>query len=100
MGKKPTMLVKVLLICNTIGLAKLARHIDHHGYHDVPMHGSKAQSHQIPTDLERTLLQEEEGSWEAAGRRADVPEYPVSIAYPHQGEREQLEAVSPPSQNG
>lgn len=94
------MLVKVLLICNTIGLAKLARHVDHHGYHSAPMHGSKAQSHETPTDPERPLLQEEEGSWEAAGRRADVPDYPVSIAYPHQGEREQLEAASPPSRNG
>lgn len=100
MGKKPAMLVKVLLICNTIGLAKLARHVDHHGYHSAPMHGSKAQSHETPTDPERALLQEEEGSWEAAGHRADVPDYPVSIAYPHQEEREQLEAASPPSRNG
>ncbi|XP_015721502.1 multimerin-2 [Coturnix japonica] len=93
------MLVKVLLICNTIGLVKLTRHIDHHGYHNVPMHGSKGQSHETPTDTERALL-EGEGSWEAAGHRADVPDYLVSITYPHQGEREQLEAAGPPSQNG
>lgn len=99
MGKKPTMLVKVLLICNTIGLVKLTRHIDHHGYHNVPMHGSKGQSHETPTDTERALL-EGEGSWEAAGHRADVPDYLVSITYPHQGEREQLEAAGPPAQNG
>ncbi|XP_021254452.1 multimerin-2 isoform X2 [Numida meleagris] len=94
------MLVKVLLICNTIGLAKLARHIDHHGYHDVLMHSSKSQNHKTPTHPERTLLHEEEGSWEAAGRRADVADYPASISYPHQGETEQLEAASPPSRSG
>ncbi|NXJ16330.1 MMRN2 protein, partial [Odontophorus gujanensis] len=94
------MLVKVLLICNTIGLAKLARHADHHSYHNVLMHGSKPQSQETPRDPERALLQEGEGSWEAAGHWADVPDHPASIAYPHQGESEQLETASPPSQNG
>ncbi|NXL84154.1 MMRN2 protein, partial [Alectura lathami] len=95
------MLVKVLLLCNTIGLAKLVRHINHHGYHDGPVHRSQPQNYETSAYPQRAPLpQEAESYWEAAGRPEDGRDYPASVIYSHPDEREQYEGESPQSRNG
>ncbi|NXK55268.1 MMRN2 protein, partial [Chauna torquata] len=94
------MLVKLLLIYHTIGLAKLVRHSDHHGYHDGPMHSSKPQNYKASAYPRRALSQEEEGYWEAEGRREDARDYPSSTISSHLEEREDFEAASSQSPNG
>ncbi|XP_061229715.1 multimerin-2 isoform X2 [Neopsephotus bourkii] len=95
------MLVKLLILCNTIGLAKLVKHSDHHGYHDGSVHSSQPQIHETSAYPQRTpLSQEEEGYWEAEGLREDAQDYSSSVISSHQEEREDLEAVSPQSRNG
>ncbi|NXJ90105.1 MMRN2 protein, partial [Corythaixoides concolor] len=93
------MLVKLLLICNTIGLAKLVKHSDHYGYHDGSVH--KPRISETSAYPQRTpLSHEEEGYWEAERLREDTQDYPSSMVSSHQEEREDLEAVSPQSRNG
>ncbi|NXW48744.1 MMRN2 protein, partial [Nyctiprogne leucopyga] len=95
------MLVKLLLICNTIGLAKLVKHSDHHGYHDGSVHSSKPQIYETSAYPQKTpMSHEEEGYWEAEGLREDTQDYPSSVISSHQEEREDFEAVSPQSRNG
>ncbi|XP_010184191.1 PREDICTED: multimerin-2 [Mesitornis unicolor] len=95
------MLVKLLLICNAIGLAKLVKHSDHHGYRDGSVHSSKPQLHETSAYPQRTpLAHGEEGYWGAEGLKEDTQDYPSSVISSHQEEREDFEAVSPPSQNG
>ncbi|XP_062474804.1 multimerin-2 isoform X1 [Pezoporus occidentalis] len=95
------MLVKLLIICNTIGLAKLVKHADHHGYHDGSVHSSQPQIHETSAYPQRTpLSHEEEGSWEAEGLRENTQDYSSSVISSHQEEREDFEAVSPQSRNG
>ncbi|XP_032849988.2 multimerin-2 isoform X2 [Tyto alba] len=93
------MLVKLLLICNTIGLAKLVKHSAHHGDHDGSVHSSKPQIYETAAYPQRTP-HEEEGYWEAEGLREDTPDYPSSVISSHQEEREDFEAASPQSRNG
>ena len=95
------MLVKLLLICNTIGLAKLVKHSDHHGYHDGSVHSSKPQIYKTSAYPQRTALShKEEGYWEVEGLREDTQDYPSSVISSHQEEREDFEAASPQSRNG
>lgn len=95
------MLVKLLLICNTIGLAKLVKHSDHHGYHDGSVHSSKPQIYETSAYPQKTpLSHEEEGYWETEGLKEDTRDYPSSVISSHQEEREDFEAASPQSQNG
>ncbi|NXG88706.1 MMRN2 protein, partial [Stercorarius parasiticus] len=93
------MLVKLLLICNAIGLAKLVEHSDYHGYHDDSVH--KPRIHETSAYPQGTpLSREEDAYWEAEGLREDTQDYPSSMISPHQEEREDLEAVSPQFRNG
>ncbi|XP_014796047.1 PREDICTED: multimerin-2 isoform X2 [Calidris pugnax] len=93
------MLVKLLLICNAIGLAKLVKHSDHHGYHDGSVH--KPRIHETSAYPQRTpLSRKEDGFWEAEGLREDTQDYPSSMISSHQEEREDSEAASPQVRNG
>ncbi|XP_074010845.1 multimerin-2 [Numenius arquata] len=93
------MLVKLLLICNAIGLAKLVKHSDHHGYHDGSVH--KPRIHETSAHPQRTpLSRKEDGYWEAEGLREDTQDYPSSMISSHQEEREDFEAASPQVRNG
>lgn len=93
------MLVKLLLICNAIGLAKLVKHSDYHGYHDGSVH--KPRIHETSAYPQRTpVSREEDAYWEAEGLRGDTQDYPSSMISPHQDEREDLETVSPQFRNG
>ncbi|NXC33822.1 MMRN2 protein, partial [Campylorhamphus procurvoides] len=95
------MLVKLLLLCNTIALAKLVRHSDHHGSHDGSVHSSKPQIHDTSAYSQRTpLSHQEEGYWEAEGLREDTQDYSSSVISSHQEERGDFEAASPQSRNG
>ncbi|NXA08097.1 MMRN2 protein, partial [Sapayoa aenigma] len=93
------MLVKLLLFCNTIGLAKLVEH--HHGYHDGSVHSSKPRIYETHAHPQRTSpSHQEEGYWEAEGLREDTQDYPSSVISSHQEERGDFEAASPESRNG
>lgn len=93
------MLVKILLICNAIGLAKLIKHSDHHGHHDGSMH--KPRIYETSAYPQRTpLSHEEDGYWEAERLREDAQDYPSSTISAHQEEGENFEAASPQSRNG
>ncbi|NXM01308.1 MMRN2 protein, partial [Tyrannus savana] len=95
------MLVKLLLLCNTIGLAKLAQHSDPRGHHDGSVHSSKPRIHDTSAHPQRTpLSHQEEGYWEAEGLREDTQDYPSSVISSHQEERGDFEAASPQSRNG
>ncbi|XP_026707849.1 multimerin-2 isoform X2 [Athene cunicularia] len=95
------MLVKLLLICNTIGLAKLVKHSAPHGYHDGSVHSSEPHIYETSAHPQRTPLpHEKEGYWDAEGLREDTPDYPSSVISSHQEEREDSEAASPQSRNG
>ncbi|NWZ94711.1 MMRN2 protein, partial [Nesospiza acunhae] len=94
------MLVKLLLVCSTVGLAKLVEHADHHGDHDGSVHSLKPRAHESSAHPQRTPLPRQEGYWEAEGLREDTQDYPSSVISSHQEEREDLEAVSPQPRNG
>ncbi|NXF06658.1 MMRN2 protein, partial [Smithornis capensis] len=95
------MLVKLLLVCNTIGLAKLVEHSDHNGYRDGSVHSSKPQIYETSAHPQRTSLShQEEGYWEAEGLREDAQDYSSSVISSHQEERGDFEAASPESRNG
>ncbi|NWX41130.1 MMRN2 protein, partial [Steatornis caripensis] len=95
------MLLKLLLICNTVGLAKLVKRSDHHGYHDGPVHSSKPQIYETSADPQRTpLSHEEERYWEAEGLREDSQDHPSRVISSHLEEREDFEAAIPQSRNG
>ncbi|NWU99659.1 MMRN2 protein, partial [Upupa epops] len=94
------MLVRLLLICNAIGLVTLARHGDHHGYRDGSVHSSEFHISETNTYPQRTLSHEEEGYWEAEEIREDVPDYPSSAISSHGEERDGLEAANLQSQKG
>ncbi|XP_017662482.1 PREDICTED: multimerin-2 isoform X1 [Lepidothrix coronata] len=94
------MLVKLLLLCNTIGLAKLVEHSDHRGHHDGSVHSSKPRVYETSAYPQRTPLSHQEGYWEAEGLREDTQDYPSSVISSHQEERGDFEAASPQSRNG
>ncbi|NXI89956.1 MMRN2 protein, partial [Psophia crepitans] len=95
------MLVKLLLICTTIGLAELAKHSDHHGYHGGSVHSSKPQIYETAAYPQGApLSHEEEGYWEAEGPREGTQDYPSRVISSHRGQREDFEAASPESRNG
>ncbi|NXG18515.1 MMRN2 protein, partial [Grallaria varia] len=95
------MLVKLLLLCNTIALAKLVEHSDHHGHHDGSVHSSKPRAPETSVHPRRTPLSHQGGYWEEAeGLREDSQDYPSSVISSHQEEREDFEAASPQSRNG
>ncbi|XP_017937062.2 multimerin-2 isoform X1 [Manacus vitellinus] len=94
------MLVKLLLLCNTIGLAKLVEHSDHRGHHDGSGHSSKPRVYETSAYPLRTPLSHQEGYWEAEGLREDTQDYPSSVISSHQEERGDFEAASPQSRNG
>ncbi|NXB03095.1 MMRN2 protein, partial [Cnemophilus loriae] len=91
------MLVKLLLVCSTVGLAKL---VEHHGYPDGSMHSLKPRVHETSAHPQRTALPRQEGYWEAEGLREDTQDYPSSVISSHQEERGDFEAASPQSRNG
>ncbi|NXM20137.1 MMRN2 protein, partial [Ploceus nigricollis] len=94
------MLVKLLLVCSTVGLAKLVEHADHHGYRDGSVHSLKPPVHETSAHPQRTPLPRQEGYWEAEGLREDTQDYPSSVISSHQEEREDLEAASTQPRNG
>ncbi|NXB73835.1 MMRN2 protein, partial [Donacobius atricapilla] len=94
------MLVKLLLVCSTVGLAKLVGHAAHHGYRDGSMHSLKPPAHETSARPQRTPLPRQEGYWEAEGLREDTQDYPSSVTSSHQEERGDFEAASPQPQNG
>ncbi|NWY29676.1 MMRN2 protein, partial [Pheucticus melanocephalus] len=94
------MLVKLLLVCSTVGLAKLVEHADRHGDRDGSVHSSKPRAHESSAHPQRTPLPHQEGYWEAEGLREDTQDYPSSVISSHQEERGDLEAASPRPRNG
>ncbi|XP_068875267.1 multimerin-2 isoform X4 [Aphelocoma coerulescens] len=95
------MLAKLLLVCSTIGLAKLVEHTAHHGYRDGSMHSLKPRVHETSAHPQRAPLpHQEEGYWEAEGLREDTQDYPSSVVPSHQEERGDFEAASPQPRNG
>ncbi|NXY54484.1 MMRN2 protein, partial [Callaeas wilsoni] len=94
------MLVRLLLVCGTVGLAKLAERADHHGHRDGSVHSLKPRVHETSAHPQRTPLPRQEGYWEAAGLREDTHDYPPSGISSHQEERGDFEAASPQSRNG
>ncbi|NXT78440.1 MMRN2 protein, partial [Zapornia atra] len=93
------MLVKLLLICNAIGLAELVKHSDHHGYRDGLVHGSKPRTDETSAYPQRNpLSHKEEAYWEAERLGEDTQDYPSRMIASHEGE--DFEAASPQSQNG
>ncbi|NWX27139.1 MMRN2 protein, partial [Notiomystis cincta] len=94
------MLVRLLLVCSTVGLAKLVEHTDHHGYRDGSEHSLKPPGHETSAYPQRTLPRQEEGYWEAEGLREDIQDYPPSVIISPEEERGDLEAASPQSRNG
>lgn len=90
------MLVKLLLIGNIIGLAKLVKDSDHPGYHDGSVHISETSAYPQRTPLSHG----EESSWEAGRLRENIQDYPSSVISSHQEEREDFEAESLPPRNG
>ncbi|NXH61000.1 MMRN2 protein, partial [Rhabdornis inornatus] len=94
------MLVKLLLVCSTVGLARLAEHTAHHGYRDGSVHSLKPRAHETSAHPQRTPLPHQGGYWEAEGLREDTQDYPSSVISSHQEEKGDLEAVSPQPLNG
>ncbi|NXO17927.1 MMRN2 protein, partial [Oriolus oriolus] len=95
------MLVKLLLVCSTVGLAELLEHTAHHGYRDGSVHSLKPRAHETSAHPQRTPLpRQEEGYWEAEGLREDTQDYPSSVVSSHQEERGDFEAASPQTRNG
>ncbi|NXR24262.1 MMRN2 protein, partial [Cinclus mexicanus] len=94
------MLVKLLLVCSTAGLAKLAEHAAHHGHRDGSVHSLKPRVYETSAHPQRTPLPRQEGYWEAEGLREDTQGYPSSVISSHQEERGDLEAASPQPRNG
>ncbi|NWW33208.1 MMRN2 protein, partial [Panurus biarmicus] len=88
------MLVKLLLVCSTVGLAELVEHAAHHGYRDGSVHSLKPRVHQTSAHPQRTALPRQEGYWETEGLREDTQDYPSSE------ERGDFEAASPQPRNG
>ncbi|XP_014733491.1 PREDICTED: multimerin-2 [Sturnus vulgaris] len=94
------MLVKLLLVCSTAGLARLAEHAAHHGYRDGSGHSLKPRAHETSAHPLRTPLPRQGGYWEAEGLREDTQDYPSSVISSHQEEKGDFEAASPQPQNG
>ncbi|NWV27112.1 MMRN2 protein, partial [Origma solitaria] len=94
------MLVKLLLVCSTVGLAKLVEHTDHHGHRDGSVHSLKPRAHETSAHPQRAPLPHQEGHWEIEGLREDSQDYPSSVISSHQEERGDFEAASPQSRNG
>ncbi|CAN8216614.1 unnamed protein product [Coccothraustes coccothraustes] len=94
------MLVKLLLVCSTVGLAKLVEHADHHGDRDGSTHSVKPRLHETSAHPQRTPVPHQEGYWQAEGLREDTQDYPSSVISSHQEERADLEAASPQPRNG
>ncbi|NXQ33112.1 MMRN2 protein, partial [Alaudala cheleensis] len=94
------MLVKLLLVCGTVGLAKLVEHTHHHGHHDGSRHSSEPRVHETSAHPQRTPLPRQEGYWEAEGPREDTQDYPSSVISSHQEERGDFEAASPQPRDG
>ncbi|NWY44573.1 MMRN2 protein, partial [Sylvia atricapilla] len=94
------MLVKLLLVCSTVGLAKPVAHAAHHGYRDGSLHSPKPRAHETSARPQRTPLPRQEGYWEAEGLGEDTQDYPSSVISPHQEDRGDFEAVSPQPRNG
>uniref|UniRef100_A0A8C9MJD7 Multimerin 2 n=1 Tax=Serinus canaria TaxID=9135 RepID=A0A8C9MJD7_SERCA len=93
------MLVKLLLVCSTVGLAKLVEHADRHGDRDGSVHSLKPRVHESSAHPQRTPLARQEGYWEAEGLREDTQDYPSSVISSHQEEKGDLEAPSPQPRN-
>ncbi|NWT58877.1 MMRN2 protein, partial [Erythrocercus mccallii] len=94
------MLVKLLLVCSTVGLAKLLEHTAHHGHRDGSVHSLKPRAQETSAHPQRTPLPHQEGYWEAQGLREDTQDYPSSVISSLQEERGDFKAASPQPRNG
>ncbi|NXC89669.1 MMRN2 protein, partial [Cercotrichas coryphoeus] len=94
------MLVKLLLVCSTAGLAKLAEGAAHHGYRDGSGHSLEPRAQETSAHPQRTPLPRQGGYWEAEGLGEDTQDYPSSVISSHQEERGDFEAASPQTRNG
>ncbi|XP_071420307.1 multimerin-2 isoform X1 [Pithys albifrons albifrons] len=94
------MLVRLLLLCNTIALAKLVERPDHQGYHDGSVHSSEPQIYETSAYPQRTPLSHQGGYWQAEGLKEDTQDYPSSVISSHQEERGDFEGASTQSRNG
>lgn len=92
--------MRLLLVCSTVGLAKLVEHADHHGHGDGSVHSLKPRAQETSAHPQRTPLPSQEGYWEAEGLREDTQDYPTGVISSHQEERGDFEAASPQSRNG
>ncbi|NXD25361.1 MMRN2 protein, partial [Spelaeornis formosus] len=91
------MLVKLLLVCSTVGLATLVEHADHH---DGSVHNLQPWAHETSAHSQRAPVPHQEGYWEAEGLREDTQDYLSSVISSHQEEREDFEAASPQPRHG
>ncbi|NXO72280.1 MMRN2 protein, partial [Phainopepla nitens] len=94
------MLVKILLVCSAVGLAKLVEHADRHGHHDGAVHSLKPPAHETSAQPQRAPLPRQEGHWEAEGLREETQDYPSSVISSHQEDRGDFEAGSPQPRTG
>ncbi|NXX92999.1 MMRN2 protein, partial [Centropus bengalensis] len=93
------MLVKLLLVCNTIALAQGVRPSEQQGHREASVH--KPRIYDISAYPQRSPLpRQEEGYWEAEGLREDTRNDPSSPTSSHQGEGEEFEAASPQPRDG
>ncbi|NWY67257.1 MMRN2 protein, partial [Erithacus rubecula] len=83
------MLVRLLLVCSTVGLAEGTAH---RGYRDGSGHSLEPRVHETPARPQRTLPHQG-GHWE------DTQNYPSSVIS-HQEERGDFGAASPQPRNG
>ncbi|XP_063262101.1 multimerin-2 isoform X2 [Prinia subflava] len=93
------MLVKLLLVCSTVGLAKL-EHAAHRRHRDGSVHSLEPPAHGTSAHPQRTPLPRQEGYWEPEGLREDTQDYPSSVIFSHHEERGDFEGASPQPQNG
>ncbi|NWX82885.1 MMRN2 protein, partial [Nothoprocta pentlandii] len=93
------MLVQFLLIYNMIGVAKLDKHLIHHGHRDGSLHSSEPQMSEMSPYPQRAPQAAGGGYWEAEVLGGDAQDYPSSSISSHQEEREDVETESPQSRN-
>ncbi|XP_032922605.1 multimerin-2 isoform X2 [Catharus ustulatus] len=94
------MLVQLLLVCSTVGLAKLGGRAAHHGYRDGSVHSLQPRAHETSAHPQRPPLPRQGGSWEAERLREDTQDYPSGVISSHQEDRGDFEAASPQPRNG
>ncbi|NXR78436.1 MMRN2 protein, partial [Pycnonotus jocosus] len=87
------MLVRLLLVCSTVGLARL-EHAAHRGYRDGPGHSPEPPAPDTPAQPQRAPLPRQEGFWE------DPQDYPSSVISSQQESRNGFGAGNSQPRNG